>query len=282
LVDELFARLQVAQFTPRTVAHLDELSRAVAEGAQNGTLRAVVAAGGDGTAALVVNHTPPGVPLALLPLGTENLLAKHLRITAVPEQVCEIIQQGACVQFDAGQANDRVFLLMVGVGFDGDVVRRLHARRTGHIRHLSYTKPILASIRSYSYPELRVYCHDSDQQEPGEPRVRARWVHVFNLPQYGGGIRLAPWADGRDGRLDVCTFRRGSLWHGLRYLAGVLLGRHRTWRDCETFATTWLRCESDEPVPYQVDGDPAGELPVDIRVLPQRLTILVPPDWKPT
>ena len=45
---------------------------------------------------------------------------------------------------------------MVGCGFDAHVVRGLHAQRRGHIRHTTYIKPILASIRSYEYPEMRV------------------------------------------------------------------------------------------------------------------------------
>ena len=52
-----------------------------------GTLRAVVAAGGDGTIRLIAKRTPPGTPLAVLPLGTENLLARYLELTADPQQI---------------------------------------------------------------------------------------------------------------------------------------------------------------------------------------------------
>jgi diacylglycerol kinase family enzyme len=165
---------------------------------------------------------------------------------------------------------------MVGCGFDADVVRRLHATRTGHIRHWSYIKPILGAIRSYQYPAMRVYCGDSEDTVSPQPSITAKWVFTFNLPCYAGGLGLAPWADGQDGALEVCTFARGSFPRGLVYLAGVVLGRHRRWRDCVTTQARWLRIESDAPVPYQVDGDPGGDLPLTIQVLPNRLTLLAP------
>ncbi len=123
-----------------------------------GTLRALVAAGGDGTVAELVNRTDPGLPISVFPLGTANLLAGYLGIRPDIPTFCHTIAGGRTIQLDAGQANGRIFLLMVGCGFDGEVVDRLHRVRTGHISMWSYLKPTLASIRSYEYPELRVYC----------------------------------------------------------------------------------------------------------------------------
>src|SRR5437868_10200471 len=59
---------------------LAQMAAQAAEGQTRGDLRAVVAAGGDGTAAEIVNRVPLGVPVTILPLGTENLLAKYLGI----------------------------------------------------------------------------------------------------------------------------------------------------------------------------------------------------------
>src|SRR5207248_307636 len=99
---------------------------------------------------------------------------------------------------------------------------------------------------------------------------------VVNLPCYAGGLRMAPAAIGADGALDVCTLRHGSLFHGLRYAANIFLGRHEQLADCTKGVARHVRIESDRPVPYQLDGDPGGMLPLNIEVLPQRLTLLVP------
>jgi diacylglycerol kinase (ATP) len=292
------AGLQTTEFTETT-----ELAAAARHEAAAGRLRCVVAAGGDGTVSLLANLLDPATPLAILPLGTENLLAQFLELQqpASPQQVADWIMRGFTIRLDAGEANQRLFLLMVGCGFDAEVVRRLHSQRQGHIQHASYIRPIWEALRTYRYPPLRVYYSpnppDGSQPagetgcRPGQRRTaedtaeseltshRARWAFVVNLPQYAGGLRIAPQAIGSDGLLDVCTFRQGSLWHGLRYLVGVALGRHRRWSDYRHAQVREVRIECDEPIPYQCDGDPGGMLPVTIRVLPGRLRLVANPAW---
>jgi diacylglycerol kinase family enzyme len=281
VVEELRRELEDEGFTVSIATHVEALGDLAAEKLAAGQLRAVVAAGGDGTISLVANRTPPGTPLVVLPLGTENLLAKHLEIAADPQQVCRIIAAGCGVRLDAGRAGERIFTLMAGCGFDADVVRRLHTSRKGNIRHLSYAKPILDSIRSYPYPELRVHYAPADAGDgaPLTEQIAARWVFVVNLPRYAGGLSFAPQASGTDGLLDVCTFKSGSLWNGLVYLSGVMLAQHQSMQDFVRVQTRHLRIESPEAAPYQLDGDPGGDLPVEIRVLPGRLTLLVGHHW---
>jgi diacylglycerol kinase (ATP) len=246
-----------------------------------GRLRALVAVGGDGTAAELVNRTAAGVPLALLPAGNENLLARYLGFDGQPESLCRAIAEGDLCQLDAAKANGRIFLLMLGCGFDAAVVKRLHDGRTGHVCNRSYVKPILQTVRTYDYPELQV---DMDQQDDDQgtaaarpqPSLRLRWLFAFNLPCYGGGLRLCRRANAGDGLLDVCGFRRGSTWQTLRYAAAVLLGWHERLADCVTCRTPKLRITSTAEVPYQLDGDPGGVLPVEVEVLPGRLTMIVP------
>jgi diacylglycerol kinase family enzyme len=281
-IDNLRDRLAGRGFHVDTMTNIDQLAEAAAATLASGQLRAVISAGGDGTVALIANRTPQGTPIAVFPLGTENLLAKYLEVTASIDDMVETISAGKLLTLDAGEANGRLFLLMVGCGFDADVVRRLHSERTGHIHHLSYAKPILDSIWNYEYPELRVYC-DTDAEagentdEADTRAISARWVFVGNLPRYAGGLRILPDADGNDGQLDLCTFKEGSIWNGLRYLSGVIMGQHQSWEDCTTKRAQFLRIESESSeVPFQMDGDPGGFLPVEIRVLPNRLTLLVP------
>ncbi len=103
-----------------------------------------------------------------------------------------------------------------------------------------------------------------------------RWAFIVNLPRYAGGLRFSPDAVGTDELFNVCTFRRGSLWQGLRYLAYLWLGRQNKLDDFARTLARRVRIESDRPVRYQLDGDPGGMLPLEIRILPRRLTLLVP------
>ncbi len=284
LIDAVQSGLTERGFQVETITDIDQLANQAATSLAAGQLRAVISAGGDGTVALIADRTPPGTPIAVFPLGTENLLAKYLGMTASVTSLLDSVSDGKTLTLDAGEANGHLFLLMVGCGFDADVVRRLHNERTGHIHHLSYAKPILDSIWNYEYPELRVFCDSDDRpQSPAETipetPISARWVFVGNLPRYAGGLRILPDADGNDGLLDLCTFKGGSIWNGLRYLSGVMIGQHQTWEDCTTRRARCLRIEAEagaNEVPFQMDGDPGGFLPVDIRILPNRLTLIVP------
>jgi YegS/Rv2252/BmrU family lipid kinase len=245
---------------------------------RRGNLLALVAAGGDGTASDLINRTNPDVPIALLPLGTENLLARYLGIPTEIEPLAEVITGGHTIHLDAGRANGRLFMLMAGCGFDADVVRRLHSMRAGHITQWSYAKPILHSIRNYRYPEFRL----TYRLNPATDDVAicdsftARFAFIANLPSYAGRLRFCPRAVGDDGLLDVCAFQGGSMWAGLRYLFGVLTRRHESMSDCIIARGTHFEIRADEPVPYQLDGDPGGMLPLVIDLLPRRMTVLIP------
>jgi diacylglycerol kinase family enzyme len=165
---------------------------------------------------------------------------------------------------------------MASCGLDAEVVRRVHDLRTGHIRSRYYFKPLWDVIRTYEYPELRVYCDEALNDGAEAPFLAAHWFSVFNLPCYGGGLRFAPHAVGNDGLLDLCGFRRKGFWRFLRYAFAVYIRQHRHMSDWITRRVRRVRIVSDMPVPYQLDGDPGGFLPLNIEVLPNRLTMLVP------
>jgi diacylglycerol kinase family enzyme len=101
----------------------------------------------------------------------------------------------------------------------------------------------------------------------------------FNLPLYARGWQFAPQATGLDGQLDVCTFRHGSFLDGVRYFWHVLRKTHGRLPDTELTIGRRLRIEAagGVEVPYQVDGDYAGVLPVEVEVLPAALKLLVLP-----
>jgi diacylglycerol kinase family enzyme len=280
MVGRLADALRAQKLRADVLTNLDAVTAAAHEAHRSGSLRALVAAGGDGTVAELVNRTEPGLPISVFPLGTANLLAGYLGIRPDIPLFCQTLVAGRTVQLDAGRANGRIFLLMAGCGFDGEVVERLHRARVGHISMWNYLKPILSAIRSYEYPALRIECEGAPTGLPlGSASLVARWAFVVNLPRYAGGLRFSPDAQGTDELLNVSTFERGSLWQGLRYLIHVWTGRQARLPDFGQVLAKRVRIESDRPVRYQLDGDPGGMLPLEIEVLPRRLTLVVPP-WR--
>ena len=229
----------------------------------------IVAAGGDGTVADVINRHP-GVRIALLPLGTENLLARYLGVPRSGKEVARMIAAGQVRVLDLSRVGERRFVLMASVGFDADVIQRLHDSRRGNISRLSYVQPILESVRKYAYPEIRLWVDDAPS-----PRF-ARLAVITNVPIYALGMSVARCARGDDGMLDLRLFRRGSAFQMLRYLCNLALGTHEGLSDVESLRGRQIRIESDVPVPIQVDGDSAGWTPAEICVLPGALEVVVP------
>ncbi|HID75170.1 MAG TPA: hypothetical protein EYP56_04145 [Planctomycetaceae bacterium] len=279
--DELARLLRACGFGVEVLGDLGRVAERAGRLHGEGRLRVVVGVGGDGTAAELANRLHPGVPITLLPAGTSNLLARCLRWGRSVERVTETIRQGRTMHLDVGRAAGRVFLLMASCGFDAEVTRLVHLRRQrnrrgGHIGYLSYVKPILDCMRSYRYPEIRVeILEDAAGRALGS--VSGRWVFAFNLPRYGWGLRIAPEASATDGVLELCTFRGGSFWQGLLYAAAVQCGGwHRRLRDFRLEQVRRIRVFASQPVPYQLDGDPAGWLPVEVDVLPGRVAVMVP------
>lgn len=275
-VPRLIERLRAAKIDHQVLGSSRDLSRIVKQRREAGQPQPVViAAGGDGTISLVASVTSQDTPLLPMPMGTENLIARFLGQSNDADAVMETLRSGQTVQVDAGSANGRLFLIMATVGFDAEVVRRVHLRRTGHIRRNSYLKPILQTLMKYQFPRLTVSTLGL-QNEILDHRT-AGWAMVFNLPCYAAGLRIVPSADGQDGSLDVITFAGGGIFSGLRYAAGVMLQMHRNFSDVQQRQVSRLRIESPRPVAYELDGDYVGRTPVDIQTLPHRVRLMVPP-----
>lgn len=269
-IEELRGLLDQYGYDPVLMDSLEALSSHTAEHASQ--IHAVVAAGGDGTIEAVVNATQGKLPVAILPLGTENLMAKYLHLDADPQRLIEILSLNRRVQFDAGVANGEIFSIMLSCGFDAEVVRRVHRERTGNITHLAYAKPIMDAIRKYNYPRLTVEWKDAEQWK----KLDCHWAFVFNAPAYAAGLQIVTDADPTDGMFEIATFTGGSLWHGFWQFVAVLFRRHRSMPGFKLHRSNHLRIRSKHPqVAFQIDGDPGGILPVEIEVLPKHLTLLV-------
>jgi YegS/Rv2252/BmrU family lipid kinase len=268
LVD-LARELKRLRFRPRLFKNRQRMDAWLARPAVRGNLACIVAAGGDGTVADVFNRHP-GVRLGILPLGTENLLARFLGIPSSGTLVARIIAAGQVRVLDLCQLAERRFVLMASAGFDADVIQRLHFARSGNISRLSYVQPILESVRKYEYPEIRLYVDGSPTP------ATARMAVIVNVPIYALGLSVARRARGNDGILDLRLFRQGSAFQMVRYLCNLALGIHETLPDVESLSGRRVRIESDVPVPVQIDGDAAGFTPAEISVLPGALEVLVP------
>lgn len=216
-------------------------------------------------------------PLLIVPLGTANLMGRHLGIAwndqTLEQQVLEALRRHRVVRLDTGRVNGRLFLLMAGVGFDAHVVHELARLRRGPIRMTSYVMPAISALSGYRFPPLRVVV---DSREVFGPEQGIAFVG--NLPEYGTGFPVLPHARADDGVLDVCALPCRSRTDVLRLFLQAAAGEHLQADGAVYVKGRHVRITAPggEDVPVQVDGDPAGHLPAEIDLLPIRLPFMVP------
>lgn len=243
--------------------------------------RTAIVVGGDGTIRAVVQRllvccgdVSRLPPLLVVPVGTANLLARHLNLRwdlwNMEEAVVEAIVRKKIVFLDAARANERLFLLVAGVGFDAAVVHELDRRRSGAISLLSYIGPIASVLWRYAYPPLRVEV-DGRCVFADEPAL----VFVGNVSQYGTGFPILIHARADDGLLDVCVLPCSSAGNVLRLAMLALSGDHVHEEGAVYVRGRSIRVDSPQPVPVQVDGETAGHTPLMIQLLQSRLPFIV-------
>jgi diacylglycerol kinase family enzyme len=274
-VDALVGALRARGAVPRVVWDAAERSAALADAAAMSGCHAVIAAGGDGTIAQVINELPAGVPLAALPLGSENVLARALGFGRDPTALARAVVECRTRRLDLGRARagarTRLFALMLGVGFDAAVVHRLAARRaTGRglrrVRRASYLAPIASCLLGYVHTRVRLATESATMEG-------AHCV-IANVPGYALDVRLTPTASPDDGRLDWLVLERPGVVPLLAYGWAAYRGRHLGRHDVGAGQATRLRVTAETPTPVQLDGDPWGTTPVDVEVVPRGLTVI--------
>jgi len=231
----------------------------------------IIVWGGDGTVSEIAGSLAgTDVPVLPCPAGTENLLAKELRTPADPQKVIDVFLNGYEVPCDVGVINGRAFLLIIGIGFDGEVVRRLSTGRTGHISHLSYFWPIWRTVWEHRFPRMRVV---ADGEEIFDDYALA---FIGNISRYAVGLRICRDAVFDDGLLDLVVFTCREQTRLALHAAWTLLRMHPQKGNVIYRQVRQVRFETDGPVPSQVDGDVGPDTPLDISVSPRRLRLLVP------
>ncbi|MGA2699770.1 MAG: diacylglycerol kinase family protein [Isosphaeraceae bacterium] len=261
LVRRLVGKLGKLGFGTEVAWTPDELKMLVAEAESRPGCRCLVAVGGDGTVSALVNEQPK-VPVTVLPAGTENLAAQHFGLRRNTAALARTIAAGQVLRADLGSAAGRRFLLMTGFGFDGDIVTRHHRARTtrsGRVKpthRVAYVEPILRSSLFYRFPYINVAIEDPGREET----LRGTTVFVFNLPRYALGLPFAPQASPDDGLLDLVVFRDPGPFQALYYLWRVFRGTHLDHPGVYHRRFRRLTLTSNEAIPVQLDGDPAGFL----------------------
>lgn len=233
----------------------------------------VIAAGGDGTYNEVANglaYTECG--MAILPMGTTNVLAKEL---GIPENVggsvnrilngaVHTVSLGKIVAAHKGTTVSRYFFLMAGIGFDGSAIYNFSARFKKYSGKGAYIIGGLKALLEYS-PGLLTF-------EIAGKDYKGYSAIIGNASKYGGNIKATPDASLLDPYLYVCIMQGRKRLDVLRYAAGIITGRHLRFNDVTYLKAAAIKVKGTAPI--QIDGDYLGTTPAGITVAPNSLKLI--------
>lgn len=237
--------------------------------AASGGFDRIVVAGGDGTINEVVNGmTVDSPPLAILPLGTTNVLALEIGIPRRLEEQCDLAVYGKPTLVHLGRADQRRFVLMAGVGFDAAVVHGVNLRLKRVLGKGAY---LLSTCRCWLRPTNKfVQIIDGNgQTHQGFGAI------ISNARFYGGRFTLTPGASLFADTLEVCLILRPGRLALLRAGLALLTGRPLPQPWGRHFRSRRLEVSGDG-VPVQIDGDDAGALPRIFSVNPFPVRLMLP------
>jgi diacylglycerol kinase family enzyme len=235
--------------------------------------RLVVAAGGDGTIADVADGIAASpAALGVLPLGTANVLALELGIPRRPEAAAAVLAAGRRATLHPGLARfadgrTRVFVQMLGAGFDASVVHHLDLALKRRIGRAAYVWQSAREVFAYRFPALSVSLD-------GGPPERCASVIVTKGRLYAGRFLLAPGASPLAPGFHVAIFR-GRRLAAAAFGAALPLGLLPRLPGVSLRSAQRVEIRG-EGVPVQMDGDAAGFCPVTITEAPEGIETLVP------
>jgi len=251
--------------------------RAIAEGRG-----LVIACGGDGTLNEVVNglaghSNGHRVPLALLPAGTANIFAKELTLPWDLPSAARKLVRGSVVDMALGLATPvnepakrKYFLSVAGAGPDGMIVYSIDLELKARLGILAYWWQGAREVFRYKFSHFRVSI--------GGQAVDSSLVIVGRTKHYGGPFKITTLADLYEDKFEVMTLSTRSGFRYLSYLPTLWMNKLRGTDGVFFSKTDSVLCEplDENPVYAQVDGEPLGRLPVEFKIVPAALKVLVP------
>ena len=254
----------------------------IAEQAVRERRQLVIACGGDGTLNEVVNGLAQSsngdrVPLALLPGGTANIMAKELDLPWDIPRAARRLVNAEIREIALGLATPveqperkRFFLSVAGAGPDGMIVYSVDLGLKARVGILAYWWQGAREVLRYKFPRFRV--------RTGDRQLEATLAVVGRTKNYGGPFKITDEADLFEDRFEVMCLTTQSGFRYLSYLPTLWMGNLRKEEDVHFWKADSLICEplDGSPVYAQVDGEPLARLPVEFSIAPRALKLLVP------
>lgn len=250
----------------------EDASAFAREAVQAGVPR-VVAAGGDGTINEVVQALAgTETELAIVPLGTGNVIARYVGLDDRDYATsCDVAAGETVRQIDLGMMNGRYFVATAGAGIDAQVAQNLDPWWKQQMGKVAYMTEFLRSVLMQEPHVFRITAGEQVIEGP-------MWgVLICNTDEFTWRIRLAPDVRDDDGLLDMMLIHRQGYLDLMdlaarMFFAGEAAKGHPA---ATVIRAASMKIEAQPPVPWQVEGDPQGLTPVEVKVAPGALRLVM-------
>ena len=231
----------------------------------------VIVAGGDGTVNEVINGINGSkTTLAIIPFGSTNVLALELGIPFDVKEASQLITKGKKIKIDLGYAKtsqgSRYFSMMLSVGFDASLIKQIDSKFKKRWGRFAYPIAGIKHIVKYKWQSIHVK-HKSNSA--------GYFVVVSNSKSYGGEYQIADKASTTDGLLDLVIINRKNLWKIIKLVSSTSSGKVNKFVKGEYYQIKEAHIYSRHKMFVEVDGESIGTLPVNVKVVPKGLSIMV-------
>ena len=232
------------------------------------TFSDLIIVGGDGTINEAVNGLNFDIPVGIIPAGTGDDFVKMISIGKTLKEQMHSVVHGTVSTIDLGVCNERKFVNGIGIGFDGQIVEDMIAKRVPLLSgHAAYYYHVLRILGGYSEKRFRYRLDDLQLEN------ELILLTIGNGSTFGGGFKLMPQAKIDDGLLEICEIGKLS---GLRRFLNIhklSIGTHDTLSTVKFHQAQKILVEENPLLFAHIDGERLGNPPFDIQVLPKALKL---------
>jgi diacylglycerol kinase family enzyme len=254
----------------------------------------ILACGGDGTVHEILQSlVGTDVALGVVPLGTANALAANLGLHSSPAKTVRKLLSATPVRLSVGQISyrdtagatqSRYFTVAAGVGADALFLSRLDP---GLKRRFGYLLYLVEGFRVWATHSFPLFEASFAERASAQPRVeKISQLLAVRIRDFGGVLHnFAPGATLHRDDLCLIAFKTRSRLSYFRFLLAVVFGRQTFSREIELLDAVSVECRplngSEVRVYAEADGESLGDLPVRISIVPEAVTLLIPPHAQP-
>ncbi len=234
----------------------------------------IVAAGGDGTVNEIANGIAGSeIPLAILPLGTTNVLAKEIGIPENVKNSVHIAMQKSFRKISLGKITltdspfiKRYFILMAGIGYDGETVYNINQNIKKITGKGAYIFSGIKTLFKWNQKELKFLINDKN--------YLAYSAIIGKASKYAGNFHVTPDVKLTEPFFQIALFKGNSKLDMFRYITGIITGNLLKMKDVEFIKTKDITIDGSAHI--QIDGDYFGKTPAKIEIEKDALRLIYP------